>query len=104
MEYSMTRDTNGIQVMLSGNFTFAFNQKFKEILALLDKETAPTIVLNLKDVDFIDSAGLGMLLLLRDQCNQRNVHVELTQAQGQVEKIFLLSRFDQLFGSSHTEH
>lgn len=97
MEYVMSNQNRGLRVHLSGQFTFADNNKFKHILESLEQEAPQSLNLNLSAVDFIDSAALGMLLLLRDRCQQQNVSLAIEEAQGQVEKIMMISKFDQLF-------
>ena len=84
---------------MSGQFTFNHNQKFKQLLPLLDTLQVRAITINLRGVEFIDSSGLGMLLLLRDECVKRDLGITLQQAQGQVEKILTISKFDQIFAT-----
>lgn len=103
MEYTITNEAGALNVAMSGQFTFHHNQKFRDILELLNEKELQAIALNLKQVEFIDSAGLGMLLLLRDRCLEKNIILSLMEAQGQVRNIFLVSKFDQLFPSL-TEH
>lgn len=97
MEYSMTHHDTTRRITMTGQFTFSDNVAFKQILGLLDDAQLRSLVVDFGKVDFIDSAGLGMLLLLRDECQTRNVGISIAGAKGQVEKIFLISKFDQLF-------
>lgn len=48
-------------------------------------------------VSFMDSAALGMLLLLRDWAVRKGAAVTLAHPQGQVKKLFAVSRFNDLF-------
>lgn len=97
MEYTVNNTPSSIQVALKGQLTFSDNSKFKEIIDMLENEKLQSVSLNFREVDFIDSAGLGMLLLLRDQCQERNITVGIQSPVGQVHKIFMISKFDQLF-------
>ena len=97
MDYNVSQQNNKVVVHLNGQFVFTDNQKFRQILELANQDNVRAVELNFAHVDFIDSAGLGMLLLLRDQCQARNVNVAITGATGQVERIFVISKFDQLF-------
>ncbi len=49
------------------------------------------------NIEFIDSAGLGMLLLAKDAVEQRQVRLVLRGANGQVAKMFSISEFDKIF-------
>lgn len=99
MEFAIVNHPDVMEITMSGQFTFNFNQKFKQILTLLDTIQSPAITVNLRGIDFIDSSGLGMLLLLRDECVKRQIGITLQQAQGQVEKILTISKFDQIFAA-----
>jgi anti-anti-sigma factor len=48
-------------------------------------------------LEFIDSAGLGMLLIIRDKLNAKNGSVLLRGSQGQVQKMLKLGNFETLF-------
>jgi len=97
MEYKIQRIEGAIHIDMSGQFTFSDNQNFKQILELANGVHTKEIALNLGGVGFIDSAGMGMLLLLRDSCQSNKVALVITGIHGQVEKIFNISKFDQLF-------
>jgi HptB-dependent secretion and biofilm anti anti-sigma factor len=97
MECTIISEPNEKRVVLSGQFTFADNHKFKQIIDSLNDPGLKAIALDFGTVDFIDSAGLGMLLLLRDECQNRNISITINSVRGQVEKIFMISKFDQLF-------
>lgn len=97
MEYNLSNKDRNLYINLQGQFTFSDNGKFRSIIQEIESDQLKAVYLNFAAVDFIDSAGLGMLLLLRDECQERNIDVLLASASGQVEKIFLISKFDQLF-------
>lgn len=104
VEYAVISQPREKRVALSGQFTFSDNAKFKQILELLDDAALQNITLDFSEIDFIDSAGLGMLLLIRDECQTRNISLTITGTSGQVHKIFLISKFDQLFTMSGGGH
>lgn len=83
-------------VSLKGRFTFADNQLFKGLLENLN-DSVSTLDLNLSQVEFIDSAGLGMLLLALEKLEQHHGRITLRGAQGQVQQMIDISRFEDLF-------
>lgn len=97
MDYTTQIANDEFNVALKGQFTYADNQKFKAIIDSMQKGGIRQINLNFAQVDFIDSAGLGMMLLLRDLCQNRHIPISIQSAGGQVERIFMISKFDQLF-------
>lgn len=97
MDYTLSKSPQEISVKLTGQFTFSDTQKFKNILELITEDESKSIILNFADVSFIDSSSMGMLLLLRDECHLRNISLRIVSPQGQVKKIFAISKFDKLF-------
>jgi anti-anti-sigma factor len=55
------------------------------------------IVIDLAKVEFIDSAGLGMLLIARDEASKASRQLTLRGPQGQVKRMFAVTRFETLF-------
>lgn len=89
-------DSNA-NIKMSGQFTFADAQKFREILDLVGNKRTKAINLDFYNVTFIDSSGMGMLLLLRDEANEKDIPLSIISPQGQVEKIFRISKFYDIF-------
>lgn len=97
MEYSFTKQANHCQMHLKGNFTFNDNHKFREIVNIMQNDDPKSVTLDMGDLEFIDSAALGMLLLLKDEAGKTNTQISLTGANGQIKKMLQLSNFDQIF-------
>ena len=51
----------------------------------------------MKDVSFIDSAALGMLLLAHDEAKNNNKSISISGVQGQVKKMFDITRMNTMF-------
>tara|TARA_B100000674_G_C37945988_1_gene964931 strand:+ start:612 stop:965 length:354 start_codon:yes stop_codon:yes gene_type:complete len=84
-------------VEVTGRFTFGDHSSFRKLIEEVRGHDSSTLVLNIAGVDFIDSAGLGMLLLARDEGEKSNTTVVLRGAQGQVKRMLEVARFDTLF-------
>lgn len=97
MEMHINKSGTQCEVNLSGHFTFSDNMKFKEVLALAESAEIKNIVLDFARVEFVDSAALGMLMILRNAAEKRHQTVAIRAAQGQVAKIMRMSRFDTKF-------
>ena len=84
-----------------GTFTFDDHGLFqKEVLTVLDQDTVAHINIDFTELKFINSAGMGLLLLLKDAAQKSSKTLSLSSALGQVEKMFLVSKFDTLFNYS----
>ena len=97
MEYSITKNEGSWNIAISGRFTFTDNTTFRSMLEDIGKENVGDLVIDVSHIEYIDSAALGMFLLLRDFAEKKHILLTLKGAQGQVKKIFDVSRFDQLF-------
>ena len=97
MDY-VTKGAGSAQtVCLSGRFTFSDHGNFKQIIDGLVADRVETCTLDFQGVEFIDSSGLGMLLILREALEKVGGKVTLLAPQGQVEKMLRISQFDQMF-------
>ena len=99
MDYQIQSSSSGLTVHLSGRLTFSENAQFRRMLLQLQDSTATAVTMDLGAVEFIDSAGLGMLLYTRDTLHQRQGVVSLSAASGQVDRMLELSRMRDLFGA-----
>ncbi|MEO5337631.1 MAG: STAS domain-containing protein [Magnetospirillum sp. WYHS-4] len=82
---------------LGGRFTFADHAAFRTILGAVGGGGARQVVLDLGQLEFIDSAGMGMLLLGNDTAAKAGVALVLKGAQGQVQRLFVGQKFSAVF-------
>lgn len=97
MDYTIDRAGSAQTVCLRGRFTFSDHGNFKKIVDGLVADRVTACTLDFQDVDFIDSSGLGMLLILRESLEKIGGKVTLLVPPGQVEKMLRISQFDQMF-------
>ncbi len=55
------------------------------------------IAINFKQVDYLDSSALGMLLLLREKSEAAGKSVSLIGLQGMVKQVLEIANFGKLF-------
>jgi anti-anti-sigma factor len=84
-------------VALGGDLTFTDHVAFRDIADRLGRSSARTITIDVSDLKFIDSAGLGMLLIAREEASKSNRALVLRGAKGQVKRMFELTKFSTLF-------
>jgi|UniRef100_Q07SD2 anti-anti-sigma factor len=95
MQYELK--DNDATVALSGDLTFTDHVAFREIADRLARCSARTVTIEVSNLKFIDSAGLGMLLIAREEAVKSNRTLVLRGAQGQVNRMFELTKFATLF-------
>ncbi len=97
MQYTQQISEGVCTVVLEGQFTFSDNMAFRAITEEIAKHSLSKVIIEIGTLEYVDSAALGMFLLLRDFAQKRHLTLVLKGAQGQVKKVFDVSRFDQLF-------
>ncbi|MCX7338388.1 MAG: STAS domain-containing protein [Alphaproteobacteria bacterium] len=82
------------EITLNGRLTHADYPVFHKITNDLGKTEKQTCVFNLSRLDFIDSAGVGMLLLAQDKVQEGNGKVIVRGVHSQVKKMIELGHFE----------
>jgi anti-anti-sigma factor len=83
---------------LNGRFDFHSHRDFRTAYenALADAAVRE-IVIDFKEVDYLDSSALGMLLLLREKSEAAGKAVSLSSLQGMVKQVLEIANFGKLF-------
>lgn len=68
----------------------------REILSSIDTTGAGTLIIDLGQVEFMDSSGVGALVSVRKQLPD-NAQVELRNLSKFVRKVLMLTRMDRVF-------
>ncbi len=99
MDFRIENTPRGLRLALRGRLTFAENGDFRGVLARLCESAAPIgrVEVDLGDVEFIDSAGLGLLLQARDAVRKCQGDIALVEARGQVNRMLGLVCYQDLF-------
>src|SRR5690349_5096415 len=80
-------------VSMTGEFTFADHPVFQSILKQINDGRERSIAFDVSGLSFIDSAGLGMLILAREEAKKLGKTIRLRGPQGQVKRIFAVTKF-----------
>ena len=96
MQYTMDTLDGTALLRVSGRLVFSDADVFRELITKLKAGSARRWTLDVSGLEFIDSGGLGMLLMIREAAEQMGTKVVLQKPAGQVKKALELSRFSQL--------
>ncbi|MEA1967882.1 MAG: STAS domain-containing protein [Thermodesulfobacteriota bacterium] len=69
-----------------------FNDSYKDKIDLVSK-----VALDFKDVEYVDSSGLGMLLVLRERSGGDAADIDIINVNPDVKKILETTNFQYLF-------
>lgn len=94
---SQIEDQTGT-VKLEGRFTFETHPAFKSCTQnLVDNPAVQRLVLDMEAVTFMDASSLGMILLLREMAENRNLPLALKRPSPSVRKILQIVQFEKIF-------
>ena len=96
MNYKTVNIKDGVEVQLSGSFTFRDHDTFFEVVSMIKTGYNKKMVFNFTDCDFLDSAALGMLVIAHDEAAAKEVTLTIKGAKGKVKDVLYAARFDTL--------
>ena len=97
MEYRIeTREDNTAKVVFTGDITFSENVAFRQLLKDLSSKDIRACVFDLSKVNMVDSAGLGMFLIAKEQADTGSWKLSVTGAQGHVASMLKLTKLSEL--------
>jgi len=86
------------RLVLKGRFDFSCRHVFKQACDdAITKPEVSALLVDLSDLEYLDSAALGMLLLLSDKSKAAGKLVSLAARPGIVSDVLHVARFDKLF-------
>ena len=87
------RIEDGGNVVLSGRLDAAQVEKAHEVLNRVTKST----IVDFKDLQYISSAGLGVLLAAQKRLSQTGSRLKLINMSSHIKDVFHYARFDMIF-------
>jgi anti-anti-sigma factor len=82
-----------VTLTLDGRFDHRAVREFKQVFTL-----SPRLwIVDLSRVDYVDSAALGTLLLLRELASDDPRRVHVRGVRGQPKAVLVMAKFDRLF-------
>ncbi len=81
-----------LEVIFRGEIDHLNTQKYRErLIYVLSEHQYPEVILNFKDVHFIDSSGIGMVLGRYNQINSYQGTLYFSELSDSVKRLFELS-------------
>ena len=79
-----------------GDLDIVTSEEVKRQLAEMVEGGSPTVTLDLRDVGFVDSSGLGALVAVHHYAEARGAQLVVKAAPSHVKDLFNLTRLDKL--------
>ena len=91
MKYKVTDNENVSTVFLTGEIEMGVADEVREIVfPLID--AGKEVHLNLKDVPYMDSSGISIIIESNQRAREKNTKVELKEVSQPVEKVLAMAR------------
>lgn len=101
MKYEIIDGDAGPCLALRGQLVFADRDTFDAVIDKLLARRKKLAAVDLSGLDYMDSAGLGMLLTLRDRGEREGMEVRLRNPRLEVRQLLDLACFESLFVIEH---
>ena len=90
-------DINFWEIGVSGELDVSTADEFKEYLHKLIDEEIRNIRLNLENLDYIDSTGLGVIIGILKRIKVEDKEIYIKSPKDNVKKIFSITGLDKIF-------
>ncbi len=94
---SRKADTDRAVLSLQGEVDVANSHEVREAALALLGSGVRTLIVDLTKTDYLDSAGLGILVGLLKRARESELRMVIAGAQPQVRRLFEITRLNQVF-------
>ena len=95
MSYKITEEGNISTVFLNGEIDMDVTEKAKEVILPL-VESGKEVHLNLKDVSYMDSSGISVLIESHQKALELGTKVTLKEISKSVLKVIMMAKLEQI--------
>jgi anti-anti-sigma factor len=96
MDYAIEVKDHEAQVQMNGRLTFNDHAKLRALIKEMSQNGAKRQILDLGNLEFVDSAGIGMLLIAREELSNLDKQFVLRRAAGQVKRVLTVAQLGKL--------
>ncbi len=94
---SVRRDPDATIVTLAGEVDLRTSPQLRNTLHELLENRPPRIIIDLSDVSYVDSSGVGTIVELKRRAMRSGSDVILVGLQTRVRSVFEITRLDKFF-------
>jgi anti-sigma B factor antagonist len=97
MELKIRKNDTIYIIDISGEMDLYNSYKIKELLLKMIEKKIENFIINLDDVEYIDSSGIGALIYITSTIRKMNLHMAITNVKGSVKKVIELTKLTSFF-------
>jgi anti-sigma B factor antagonist len=92
------RKNNTIYIIdIAGEMDLYNSYKIKELFLKMVEKKIESFIINLQNVEYIDSSGIGALIYITSTVKKMNLKLALTNIRGSVKKVMELTKLTSFF-------
>jgi anti-sigma B factor antagonist len=91
LSIEVRREADRIVIQLAGELDMANAPTLQSAIEEGDIEGKPMLVLDMRDLEFIDSTGLRIILWARERCQEGDREFAITPGSQQVQRLLAVS-------------
>lgn len=100
MKIDINKEDDKTEVLVSGEIDAYTAPKLREALIPLAEEENPQITVNLKNVSYMDSTGLGVFVGLLKTVRKNNGKLHLVELTDRLERLFSITGLSDIIDIS----
>jgi anti-sigma B factor antagonist len=97
MELKIRKNDKIYIIDIFGEMDLYNSYKIKELLLKMIEKKIENFIINLNDVEYIDSSGIGALIYITSTIRKMNLHMVITNVRGSVKKVIELTKLTSFF-------
>jgi anti-sigma B factor antagonist len=90
-------DFDTVQVTPRGSLDLARAYDFDDAMRRIERDAGARLVIDLRDVEYVDTTGLARLLAVRRRCRRAGRRLVLIRGPRPVQRIFSLAALEDQF-------
>lgn len=97
MNINFNEEKDNWDVDLTGEVDIYTANELKDELNIAIEERPKNLVINMQNLDYIDSTGLGILIGILKRLKQKQSDIYIVNTKPNVRKIFTITGLDKIF-------
>ncbi|MDR1143937.1 MAG: anti-sigma factor antagonist [Spirochaetaceae bacterium] len=97
MELKIRKNAAIYIIDVLGEMDLYNSYKLKELLMKMIEKKIEQFVINMEDVEYIDSSGIGALIYITSTIKKMNLKLGITNVHGSVKKVIELTKLSGFF-------
>ena len=102
MELKIRKNGDSYIIDVNGEMDLYNSYKLKELVMKMLEEKVERFIINLENVDYIDSSGIGALIYICSTIKKMSLKLVITNIHGSVKKVIELTKLMGYFPITQT--